>query len=187
MRIQTPPLRETTREGRPRSFFFDVATPTSTGSSGSRSGISNTRSFPNVSSKTSSRQRLVGPPPKRPATAQVGRATSRSESHPHKQRPMYSTGQQRGPSREWWEAPVRVTTWDALAPSSFEFDLPEHLPSSPMCPANKKHKSGGTGVCVYHGRRKKSVMPAKEDTEDGKESERGQEKADSVIGHDPES
>lgn len=38
----------------------------------------------------------------------------------------------------------------------FEFDLPEHLPSSPMCPANKKHKSGGTGICVYHGRYKRS-------------------------------
>lgn len=37
---------------------------------------------------------------------------------------------------------------------AFRFDLPEHLPSSPMCPANKRHKSGGTGVCVYHGRAK---------------------------------
>ncbi|KAI1658001.1 hypothetical protein F4813DRAFT_396127 [Daldinia decipiens] len=39
---------------------------------------------------------------------------------------------------------------------SFEFDMPEHLPNSPMCPANKRHSSGGTGICVYHGRRKKS-------------------------------
>jgi hypothetical protein len=30
----------------------------------------------------------------------------------------------------------------------FEFNLPEHLPSSPMCPANPKNKSGGKGVCV---------------------------------------
>lgn len=30
----------------------------------------------------------------------------------------------------------------------FEFDLPEHLPSSPMCPANPKHKLKGKGICV---------------------------------------
>ncbi|KAL6832874.1 hypothetical protein V8C40DRAFT_284493 [Trichoderma camerunense] len=68
-------------------------------------------------------------------------------------------------SREWWEQvpprgsrreiPVDIGT----SASKFEFDVPEHLPSSPMCPANKRHKSGGTGLCVYHGRRKtKSVL-----------------------------
>lgn len=46
-----------------------------------------------------------------------------------------------------------------MSPKSFEFDLPEHLPTSPMCPANKKHKSGGTGVCVYHGRSKREGEP----------------------------
>ncbi|KAI1434449.1 hypothetical protein GGR50DRAFT_403066 [Xylaria sp. CBS 124048] len=47
--------------------------------------------------------------------------------------------------------------------SSFQFQLPEHLPTSPMCPANKRHTSGGTGVCVYHGRAKSSqkVPPAR--------------------------
>jgi hypothetical protein len=34
------------------------------------------------------------------------------------------------------------------APTFFEFDLPEHLPSSPICPANPKHKLKGKGVCV---------------------------------------
>ena len=33
-----------------------------------------------------------------------------------------------------------------------ELDVPEHLPNSPLCPRNPKHKSGGKGVCVYHGR-----------------------------------
>lgn len=67
--------------------------------------------------------------------------------------------------REWWEQmpqrgcrrdiPVAIGT----SANKFEFDIPEHLPSSPMCPANKRHKSGGTGVCVYHGRRKtKSIL-----------------------------
>ncbi|RYP66364.1 hypothetical protein DL771_007870 [Monosporascus sp. 5C6A] len=59
-------------------------------------------------------------------------------------------------NKEWWQVPVPVPSYEDMAPSAFQFDLPEHLPSSPMCPANKKHKSGGTGVCVYHGRRKRS-------------------------------
>lgn len=54
--------------------------------------------------------------------------------------------------------PVAIRREDVVSPKSFEFDLPEHLPNSPMCPANKKHRSGGTGVCVYHGRRKQSSL-----------------------------
>lgn len=66
--------------------------------------------------------------------------------------------------REWWEQiPQRGGRRDLLDAhgsftSRFEFDIPEHLPRSPMCPANKRHKSGGTGVCVYHGRRKGGTM-----------------------------
>ncbi|KAH9242089.1 hypothetical protein CCHR01_17871 [Colletotrichum chrysophilum] len=40
----------------------------------------------------------------------------------------------------------------------FEFDIPEHLPSSPMCPTNPKHPSGGKGMCVYHGRRREGSL-----------------------------
>ncbi|KAI4178340.1 MAG: hypothetical protein LQ346_007483 [Caloplaca aetnensis] len=36
----------------------------------------------------------------------------------------------------------------------FELNVPEHLPNSPLCPKHPKHKSGGKGVCVYHGRHK---------------------------------
>jgi hypothetical protein len=36
----------------------------------------------------------------------------------------------------------------------FEWDIPEHLPSSPLCPLHPSHPSGGKGICVYHGRRK---------------------------------
>ncbi|KAI3544497.1 hypothetical protein CSPX01_05622 [Colletotrichum filicis] len=62
--------------------------------------------------------------------------------------------------KEWWEAKQRIQPKRRLTgPRNFEFDLPEHLPSSPMCPANPKHVSGGTGVCVYHGRgRKESTL-----------------------------
>ncbi|KAF5243057.1 hypothetical protein FANTH_8384 [Fusarium anthophilum] len=43
---------------------------------------------------------------------------------------------------EWWEKmpkkPVRRSPFQERPP--FEFQLPEHLPSSPMCPANEKHE-----------------------------------------------
>lgn len=70
--------------------------------------------------------------------------------------------------REWWDQiPQRGGRRDLLDASSssagrFEFDVPEHLPRSPMCPANKRHKSGGAGVCVYHGRRRAgSILEAR--------------------------
>ncbi len=48
--------------------------------------------------------------------------------------------------REWWDGPKTAGRRDPT--SMFEFDIPEHLPNSPMCPANPKHKSKGRGVCV---------------------------------------
>ncbi|TLD36477.1 hypothetical protein E2P81_ATG03366 [Venturia nashicola] len=36
----------------------------------------------------------------------------------------------------------------------FEWDLPEHLPNSPLCPLSPKHSSKGKGVCIYHGRKR---------------------------------
>ncbi|KAM3508073.1 hypothetical protein MY10362_001419 [Beauveria mimosiformis] len=60
------------------------------------------------------------------------------------------------PSREWWEGKLQKPTRhkDTNCATNFEFDVPEHLPNSPMCPANVRHKSGGSGLCVYHGRRR---------------------------------
>ncbi|KAF9881840.1 hypothetical protein CkaCkLH20_00986 [Colletotrichum karsti] len=59
--------------------------------------------------------------------------------------------------KEWWDAKQRVQLKKVVpSPQPFEFDIPEHLPSSPMCPSNPKHSSGGKGLCVYHGRRRES-------------------------------
>ena len=38
--------------------------------------------------------------------------------------------------------------------NTFELNIPEHLPSSPICPKYPKHPSGGTGICPYHGRQR---------------------------------
>ena len=39
-----------------------------------------------------------------------------------------------------------------LIENAIDVNIPDHLPSSPMCPKHPKHKSGGKGTCVYHGR-----------------------------------
>jgi hypothetical protein len=39
----------------------------------------------------------------------------------------------------------------------FELDVPDHLPNSPLCPLNPKHKSGGKAICPLHGRRRRPI------------------------------
>ncbi|KAK8028930.1 Cdc73 family RNA pol II accessory factor, partial [Apiospora marii] len=135
-RVDTPPLRESTEERPPRSFFFDTSQ----------------HSSPEKHTRSPLRHQQAAPASRRPTT--LGASGSGSQ----KGEKTHHSGGSRKSSTEWWEVPVAVPRWEDLRGSrTFEFDMPETLPNSPMCPANKKHKSGGTGVCVYHGRRKKST------------------------------
>lgn len=60
---------------------------------------------------------------------------------------------------DWYR--VKLTVDEAVDEQYlFDFNVPEHLPNSPLCPKNPKHRSGGKGVCVYHGRNK--TMPVEE-------------------------
>jgi hypothetical protein len=49
----------------------------------------------------------------------------------------------------------------------FDIETPDHLPSSPLCPMNPKHKSGGIGICAHHGsasREKSDSVPTMAET-----------------------
>ncbi|KAK4671096.1 snoRNA-binding rRNA-processing protein [Podospora pseudoanserina] len=197
-RVHTPPYKEDTVDGRPRSLFFDVArpnsrhdqTPSETSSTREKVGIRTSRSSPlNVKSRgRRSQQRssasgasgrgLGGSiSPYRvpsPRKAKEDGSPSRSKSGPAKTRektrsPLATTPKES--VKEWWDAPLRTPDTPPSTPTPrtrvtrattgtaamFKFDVPEHLPSSPMCPANPKNpKSLGKGVCVYHGRRRSS-------------------------------
>ncbi|KAG4030121.1 hypothetical protein MFRU_013g01450 [Monilinia fructicola] len=39
-------------------------------------------------------------------------------------------------------------------PHLFEFNVPDHLPNSPLCPTNPMHTSKGQGICPLHGRKR---------------------------------
>jgi parafibromin len=84
-----------------------------------------------------------------------------------------SVAAKNSPTTQWWEADtnhqdkgnksshakrVKKGFKSNVASSSFELSLPEHLPNSPLCPKNPKHKSGGAGICVYHGRKRSNAL-----------------------------
>lgn len=142
----------------PRGFFFDVNSP--------------------------------GPETKSPASSRSPAAISSSTSKTSK---TQSSGNTASPtSREWWETdpshpllPGKSTKKPLLKRpkeptetvkaytgpppiSPFELNLPEHLPSSPLCPKHPKYIGKGNRVCVYHGR-KKSVTCKKKKGREGLE------------------
>lgn len=61
---------------------------------------------------------------------------------------------------EWYR--VKLDAIDAETPReqtrvAFVEEVPDHLPNSPLCPRNPKHKSGGRGLCAMHGRAEEST------------------------------
>ncbi|KAI1815169.1 hypothetical protein GGS20DRAFT_358533 [Poronia punctata] len=81
-------------------------------------------------------------------------------------------------SPKWWEESVSTpSAYEAIhrvmatnTMLNFAFEIPEHSPTSPMCPANKRHKASSAAVCVYHGRAKldlTSSRASRQDTQAG--------------------
>jgi parafibromin len=132
-RIKTPPISTPSSPVlQPRGFFFDYAHP----KDDSKSGSEHHSQCSNGSSSNK------------------GKAKD-TDSSPG--------------AKEWWEADTKhayagnKSTERAkihkkprlfAGPSAFDLNLPEHLPSSPLCPKNPLHKGGGKGICAYHGRRR---------------------------------
>ncbi|KAL8870010.1 MAG: hypothetical protein Q9174_003845 [Haloplaca sp. 1 TL-2023] len=129
-RIGTPPLPSSDGSKR-RGFFFDYNAPRSVSEQGRGS--------------SSGTPIVLAPLPLRPP---------RSDSA--MPMPLRSPGariQRNEDDVDWFR--VRVGAKEVEEERDrFELNVPEHLPSSPLCPRHPKHKSGGKGVCVYHGRNK---------------------------------
>ena len=87
------------------------------------------------------------------------RSAARGDQDQFSRRPSPPRHVINGPShsgeRDWYRVQLNAVE-SGLAASKDDSppSLPEHFPNSPLCPRNPKHKSGGTGTCVYHGRNK---------------------------------
>ena len=56
---------------------------------------------------------------------------------------------------DWYRVKMdAIETGASVSHEELGPSIPEHLPSSPLCPRNPRHKSGGTSICPYHGRNK---------------------------------
>ncbi|KAI9710359.1 MAG: accessory factor associated with RNA polymerase II [Bogoriella megaspora] len=47
-----------------------------------------------------------------------------------------------------------TTTKQRTSTAKFEIDVPDHLPSSPLCPLNQRKSLGSRAICPLHGRKK---------------------------------
>ncbi|KAK4231426.1 hypothetical protein QBC38DRAFT_451443 [Podospora fimiseda] len=167
-RVHTPPYKEDTADGRPRSLFFDLNSPSSNSNvsinaynSGgeSDSTTSTRRSHSTASSKIvrfnrDSSRSPVNPSQRNKSPVLPGTKRKDTRKKPSNvSRPSgHSNASQGSVSREWWE------------------QHQQHQPqrSGNTTPVNgqksggngrtnpKNVRSGGKGVCVYHGRRKSS-------------------------------
>ncbi|KAL9127240.1 MAG: hypothetical protein Q9217_003838 [Psora testacea] len=53
---------------------------------------------------------------------------------------------------EWYRVKLDAIEAEGLSRKQFVFQVPDHLPNSPLCPENPRHKSGGSGNCPMHGK-----------------------------------
>ncbi|KAI1819486.1 hypothetical protein F4861DRAFT_136809 [Xylaria intraflava] len=175
-RVQTPHIMTAAMDRFPRSFFSKSPSVARHQPASSQEGHASAKkthlstSFTPVDSSSS-----TTPRPRPANTGGEKRASKNNGIKAGDGQSVASTGSEpeetsKAPThQEWWEVPVSAlrpheaakqrhmhAAMAADTQRSFQFDFPEHLPTSPMCPANKRHKSGGTGVCVYHGRAKRT-------------------------------
>ena len=169
-RVNTPPL-VMEPGGKARGFFFDLTPPPSdaklnSANSDSRSSFDfNSRSSSSHQSNNNSKQSSK---PTTPSHTFMTSSVTSSGINPHTTRPFTSkpsTPNGGAVSRQWWDCDEDTIVSRAerrpITRGSFVLDIPEHLPSSPLCPMHPKHKSGGKGICPFHGRKKTDLGEGK--------------------------
>lgn len=127
-RIGTPPLPGA--NAKLRGFFFDYNAPHPASEGAWPNGPMNTAPLPH-------RQPGLDTPSRNPTTPRSSGARLQREDV----------------DVTWFRNKVAINEAEEER-DKFELNVPEHLPSSPLCPRHPKHKSGGRSVCVYHGRNK---------------------------------
>ncbi|KAI1265578.1 hypothetical protein F5Y18DRAFT_435540 [Xylariaceae sp. FL1019] len=153
-RIQTPHITQSCASRAPRSFFFDVTPPPQDPPKDHKNAKKKSRMSSDDTVVDGSRR----------VSGYTLTSTSGSD-WANRSASGQSSGRSNTQRKQWWDVPVPIPAEFEdkrvrhAEQRGFEFDIAEHLPTSPMCPANKRHVSGGTGVCVFHGRRKRTPKP----------------------------
>ena len=169
-RVNTPPL-VMEPGGKARGFFFDLTPPADPkgAHSDSRSSFDFTRSqssssqYSNSNSKSGSKTvsksgSKAGSKPTTPHSTIASKSTTKNTHTSRSFTSRPSTPNGGIVSRQWWDGDEDTIVSRAerrpITRGSFVLDIPELLPSSPLCPMHPKHKSAGKGICPFHGRRK---------------------------------
>ena len=133
-RIGTPPLRSEGPPGRRRGFFFDLNGPNT---------MASTHSSPSDGDDDDDGDESDTPP------ASVKLKTPRAS--------LLAAARRRSAGNNDWFSVQLMVEDSRDVEKQFELNVPEHLLGSPLCPRSPMHKSGGKGVCIYHGRNKSSA------------------------------
>ena len=107
-------------------------------------------SLPRLQSKTSQQTREPPEPPRDPLEVTAFHQTPFSQRYGDTRRVKMNH------IRSFVEESLKDDDDDAST-FPFELDVPDHLPSSPLCPLSPKHKSGGKAICPIHSRRKTNL------------------------------
>ena len=94
-----------------------------------------------------------GEQPRSPLT----QSTRRSELHrsePQKNAILQDDAGQRPQDFFRQRVDLNMSESDASSNGSFALEIPDHLPSSPLCPLHVKHHGGQKTMCPHHGRGK---------------------------------
>jgi hypothetical protein len=131
-RVHTPPLPRDGPGQKRMGFFFDYTAPSLTGAPAGDAQAGESGKCPPSSGKV------------RPVRSRTRRGTHWLET----QLAGVSAADEKGNESK---RVAGVTNLDAEK-EVVDWNVPEHLPSSPLCPRHEKHKGGGREICWMHGR-----------------------------------
>ena len=143
-RITTPPLKEATADGRVRSLFAEVDNfdpDEGRSEADNRSQMSGFNNGEGESPESGTKSSSDGSK-RNMAYIKAAAADVQGGGYLH----WFDSKKEEDERKKQWVKEKKKLL--KSRPGIFSLTVPEHLPNSPLCPANPKHVSGGTGVCV---------------------------------------
>lgn len=150
-RVNTPPLIKP-KHGKAAGFFFELSKP-----------FESNPNTPDTELKTyMSRRQSITSIRKKTSATNIFRRTRSSTNTASPPSETVSPKQEQPPPhptipnvfRQRFDNAGDEDEDDEDLISEFALDVPDHLPSSPLCPLHPKHKGGPKPICPLHGRGK---------------------------------